>query len=81
MRRRDFLKSAGLVSAGLALSDVRELFAESGAGWRTFEITARVEVLKPSGTTFVWLPTALIQKTPYQRTLSNKYHAQTGRQG
>ena len=81
MRRRDFLKSAGLVSAGLALSDVRELFAESGAGWRTFEITTRVEVLKPSGTTHVWLPAALIQKTPYQRTLSNKYHVQSGKAG
>jgi transglutaminase-like putative cysteine protease len=81
MRRRDFLKSAGLVSAGLALSNARELFAEGGAGWRTFEITTRVEILKPSGTTLVWLPAALIQKTPYQRTLSNKYHAQTGKAG
>ncbi len=81
MRRRDFLKSAGLVSAGLALSDVGELLAESGAGWRTFEITARVEILRPSGTTHVWLPAALIQKTPYQRTLSNKYHAQSGKAG
>ena len=81
MRRRDFLKSAGLVSAGLAFSNVRGLLAESGPGWRTFEITTRVEVLKPSGTTLVWLPAALIQKTPYQRTLSNKYHAQSGKAG
>ncbi|MGB9070933.1 MAG: transglutaminase family protein [Candidatus Acidiferrales bacterium] len=81
MRRRDFLKSAGVVSAGLAWSNARELFAESGAGWRMFEITTRVEILKPSGTTRVWLPAALIQKTPYQRTLSNKYHAQSGQAG
>src|ERR1700728_278663 len=81
VRRRDFLKSAGLVSAGLAFSNVRGLLAESGPGWRTFEITTRVEVLKPSGTTLVWLPAALIQKTPYQRTLSNKYHAQSGKAG
>ena len=32
MRRRDFLKSAGLVSAGLALSNVGELLSESAAG-------------------------------------------------
>jgi transglutaminase-like putative cysteine protease len=81
MKRRDFLKSAGLVSAGLALSNVEDLFAESNAGWRTFEITTRVEVLKPSGATLVWLPAALIQKTPYQRTLSNKYHADRGKAG
>jgi len=83
MKRREFLRSAGLVSAGLALSNVSvgELFAESDAGWRTFEITTRVEVLKPSGTTHVWLPAALIQKTAYQRTLSNKYHAAAGRAG
>jgi len=79
MKRRDFLKSAGVVSAGLAFSNVGELFAESSAGWRTFEITTRVEVLKPSGTTRVWLPAALIQKTPYQRTLSNKYHVEAGK--
>ncbi len=81
MRRRDFLKSAGVVSAGLAWSNASELFAESGAGWRTFEITTQVEVLKPSGTTRVWLPAALIQKTPYQRTVSNKYHAPSGKAG
>ncbi len=81
MRRRDFLKSTGALSAGLAFSNVRQLLAESGAGWRTFEITTRVEVLKPSGTTLIWLPAALIQKTPYQRTLSNKYHAEGGKAG
>jgi len=81
MKRRDFLKSAGALSAGLAFSNVGELLAESDAGWRTFEITTRVEVLKPSGTTRVWLPAALVQKTPYQRTLSNKYHAQAGKAG
>src|ERR1700733_15508463 len=81
VRRCDFLKSAGLVTAGLGFSNARELFAERGAGWRTFEITTRVEILKPSGTTLIWLPAALIQKTPYQRTLSNKYHAQSGKAG
>jgi transglutaminase-like putative cysteine protease len=47
-------------------------------GWRTFEVTARVEVLKPNGVTRIWLPTALIRDTPYQRTLSNKFSAERG---
>ena len=45
----------------------------NGGGWRTFEVTTRVEVLKPSGTTRVWVPAALTTATPYQRTLSNTF--------
>ena len=81
MKRRDFLKSAGAMSAGLAFANASELFAETPAGWRTFDITTRVEVLKPAGTTMIWLPAALIQKTPYQRTISNKYHVDSGKAG
>ena len=33
--------------------------AEPQGAWRTFEVTASVEVLNPSGTTRVWLPAAL----------------------
>jgi transglutaminase-like putative cysteine protease len=80
MKRRDFLFSTGAISAGLALPSLRELFAEepSSNGWRTFEVTTRVEVLKPTGTTRVWLPAGLISQTPYQRTLANNYRAEGG---
>jgi|SRR6516164_9291503 hypothetical protein len=44
--------------------------------WRTFEVTTRVEVLKPSGTTRVWLPAALL--APFQRTLANDFKAEGG---
>src|SRR6202034_3518092 len=83
MKRRDFLKSAGAVSATLTFSRVGELLAETGAAnsWRTFEVTTRIEVLKPSGMTRVWVPAALIDKTLFQRTLSNKYHAEGGKAG
>jgi transglutaminase-like putative cysteine protease len=46
--------------------------------WRTFEVTTRVEVLKTSGATRVWLPAALIGQTPFQKTLSNKFSAEGG---
>jgi len=43
-----------------------------------FEVTTRVELLKPSGVTHIWLPAALIRDTPYQKTLSNRFNAEGG---
>ena len=80
MKRREFLRSTGLMCAALALPDVGQLFAEEtqGKGWRTFEVVTRAEVLKPSGVTKIWLPAALITDTPFQKTSSNKYVAEGG---
>src|ERR1700690_4317124 len=81
MKRRDFLKSAGIVSAGLAFPKAERLFAEgatSGA-WRTFEVTTRVEVLQPSGVTRIWVPAALLTQTPFQKTLANSFNADDGK--
>ena len=80
MNRRDFLRSAGTLSASLALAHREWLLTESSgfAVWRIFEVTTHVEVLKPSGLTRVWVPTALITKTPFQKTLSNKFNAEGG---
>src|ERR1700692_3067678 len=80
MNRRDFLRSAGMVSASLALPKTARLFSESATPvrWRTFELTTRVEVLTHSGATRVWLPAGFIGETPYQRTLANRFHAEGG---
>ncbi len=77
MDRREFLRSAGIVSAALACSNMTRVFAidTENHGWRTFEVTTRVEVLRPSGATRVWLPAALPGNTPFQRTLSNQFTA------
>jgi transglutaminase-like putative cysteine protease len=72
VNRRDFLRYAGAGSASLAWLRADEV------KWRTFEVTTRVEILKPSGTTRVWLPASLIGATPFQRTLSNKFTAAGG---
>jgi transglutaminase-like putative cysteine protease len=79
MRRRDFLRSASIVSAGLAIP-VTRLFAEAAppGGWRTFDVTTHVEVLNPSGATRIWLPLPLTSMTPFQRTLANKFAAEGG---
>jgi transglutaminase-like putative cysteine protease len=79
MKRRDFLWQTGTVCAGLAFSKAVPLFADTpDSGWRTFEVTTRVEVLKPAGITHIWLPAALIRQTPFQKTLANKYVAEGG---
>ncbi len=76
MNRRHFLRSAA-VSA--CVSDLR-LLAEGTASdrWRAFEVKTRVEILKPSGPTRIWLPAALIAKTPFQTTISNTFNAEGG---
>lgn len=80
MRRRDFLRSAGIASAALAFPEACRLCAEDAAprGWRTFEVTTRVEVLNPSGATRIWLPTGLIANSPFQKTLANEFNPQGG---
>jgi transglutaminase-like putative cysteine protease len=80
MNRRDFLRSAGIASASLAIPGKTNWFAESStpSRWRTFEVTTHVEVLTSSGATRVWVPAAATAKTPYQRTLANHFHAEGG---
>jgi transglutaminase-like putative cysteine protease len=80
MNRRHFIWSTSVAFAGLSLSKT-ELFAAEQSpadAWRTFEVTTRVEVLKPAGETKVWLPGALIQDTVFQRTSANRFTADGG---
>jgi transglutaminase-like putative cysteine protease len=74
VNRRAFLRAAGAASAGFALGE-SALFAQAlvPGRRRIFEITTRVEILKPSGPTRLWLPTPL-PSTPYQETLGDTYH-------
>jgi transglutaminase-like putative cysteine protease len=80
MRRREFLRTTGIVSASLAFPGAKKLFAKDGAtgSWRTFEVTTRVEVVKSSGPTRIWVPAAITRATPFQETLANAYHAEGG---
>ena len=80
MKRRDFLRSAGMVSAAMAFPKVGRTFVQGTApeAWRTFDVTTSVQVLKPSGTTRIWMPTALLNPTPFQKTLANDFKAEGG---
>lgn len=80
MNRRDFLWSTSVAFAGLTFSKAELSFAQqpSSDGWRKFEVTTRAEVLKPAGETKIWLPAALIQDTPFQKTTFNHFSADGG---
>ena len=82
MDRRDFLRITAAASAGVALPTLpSRAFAQSAApaeGWRTFEVTTRVEVLKPAGVTRIWLPTPLVVETRYQKPIANDWRAEGG---
>lgn len=77
MNRREFLTSASIATTALAFPCVTRLFADST--WRTYEIVMRVEVLRPSGPTYIWLPTPLAFETPFQKRPSNTFNADGGK--
>src|SRR5260370_36818169 len=80
MNRREFLQSGGIVSVSLAFAKAGRVFSEVTTldRWRTFQLTARVEVQKTSGTTRVWVPAALISERPFQKTLANPCNCEGG---
>ena len=83
MKRREFLQAAGFASASLVLpGSISAAFANGAEKqWRTFEVTTRVEILKPAGVTRVWIPAPLAQDTAYQKTLGNEFTAEGGTSG
>jgi transglutaminase-like putative cysteine protease len=80
MKRRHFLRSAGVASVAMIFPKAGRLFAEgtTAEAWRTFEVTTTVQVLKPSGTTRIWIPAALVRPAPFQKTLANDFKADGG---
>ncbi|HTQ95215.1 MAG TPA: transglutaminase-like domain-containing protein [Candidatus Acidoferrum sp.] len=80
MDRRDFLAGLGGVSVAVAFPGIPWEIGQTQASdnWRTFEVTTRVEVLKPSGSTRVWVPAALLGESPFQKTFANTFNADGG---
>jgi len=80
MNRRDFLQSGSIASLSLAFAKARLLVPDVTTldGWRTFQVTTRVQVLKTLGTTRIWVPAALIRETPFQKTLANTFSCEGG---
>jgi transglutaminase-like putative cysteine protease len=76
MHRRNFLQAgaaAGLLSTLPRVSQSQQLpFDPRPGAWRTYEITTRVEVLKPSGMTRVWVPVPSVEGE-YQKVAGNNW--------
>ncbi|MEO8102357.1 MAG: transglutaminase-like domain-containing protein [Betaproteobacteria bacterium] len=82
MNRRLFLKAGATAPVAYAASSIlpgaaMSAFAspQASSNWRIFEVTTRVEVLKPVGVTKVWLPVPLVIDTDYQKSLGNQWNA------
>ena len=82
--RRTFLKNSAAAALATALPGftfaqtaaatpaTRSHFAPQSGAWRTFDVTTRVDILKPDGATRVWLPVPSVN-SDYQQSLSNSF--------
>ena len=77
--RRTFLKNtaaaamaAAFPAINFAQTPTRGNFAPQSGAWRTFEVTTRVDIIKPQGLTKVWLPIPSIN-SDYQRSQGNSF--------
>jgi transglutaminase-like putative cysteine protease len=81
--RRRFLQTTASLAATAALPRgslaqtptplaIARSFAPKGGVWRTFEVTTRVEILRPDGLTRVWLPVPAVTGD-YQRSEGSRF--------
>lgn len=81
MNRRKFIKTAAVFPAVAAVSALPQFSPSAfaaAAKWRVFEVTTRVEVLKPAGATRAWLPLPLVADTDYQKNLGSTWSIDGG---
>ena len=83
--RRSFLKNSAAAALAAALPSLtfaqtpaaapapaRSNFAPQSGAWRTFDVTTRVDIVKPNGVTRVWLPIPSVN-SDYQHSLDNSF--------
>ena len=79
--RRSFLTKSAVALAVTALpainfaadaTPVERKFSPLPGNWRTFEVTTRVDIAKPQGTTKVWLPIPSVN-SDWQKSLESNY--------
>jgi transglutaminase-like putative cysteine protease len=75
MDRRAFLKTTALTSVAASFARLPNVWAATEASpWRAFEVTTRIEILKPTGVTRAWVPLPLSEDTDYQKTLGRTWN-------
>jgi len=83
--RRKFISNSAVALAGCALPAINfaqtasstvpaaeRKFAPLAGNWRTFEVTTRVDIVKPQGSTKVWLPIPSVN-TDWQKSLESSF--------
>ena len=80
--RRSFLKHSAAAGVAAALPSLsfaqtaaapsRSNFAPQSGAWRMFDVTTRVDIVKPQGVTKVWLPIPSVN-SDYQQSLENSF--------
>jgi transglutaminase-like putative cysteine protease len=78
MDRRSFLKASSMAAAAAALP-WREALAAPIAGWRSYEVVSRVEILNPRGVSRAWIPLPSVDNTEWHKTLGSSWTGNAGR--
>jgi transglutaminase-like putative cysteine protease len=76
MRRRNFLQAGAALAAGAMFQRegiASAPFSPMPEAWRTFQITVRVEIAKPSAKTQAWLPVPAVDEVEWIRPLGNDW--------
>src|ERR1043166_8969664 len=79
MNRRAFLKLSAALPAVSSLPGIAPIaraqqkeFNPKPGTWRTYEVTTRVEIVKPSGVSRTWIPLPAVE-SDYQKVLGSKW--------
>ncbi len=76
MIRREFLRSGAALTVIAALprgAFADTLFTPKPDAWRKFEVSTRVEIVKPSGKAQVWLPLPGVAEPDWMQPLGNEW--------
>jgi transglutaminase-like putative cysteine protease len=76
MNRRAFLAST---AASAAVSSLPWRFAQAEAAWRTFEVTTRLDIDRPSGVSRAWIPLPLSGASDWHRDRGDAWNGNASR--
>ncbi len=78
MDRRTFLRRTLIASPGLVLTGsagaARVMRGADNSGWRSFEVTFKIEIVNADGMTQAWLPLPLLVDTDYYAKGVNRWN-------
>jgi len=75
--RRDFLKAGAAFSASAVIPSnlwAQSDFAPRPENWRTFQITAKLEIIKAGGSTQAWVPLPSVNEKDWFRTIGSEWN-------